>query len=477
MQAYPLSAVVLLVWIWAVRRDLDNSALVVAAMLPLGMFSILSLGGFSLLASDFLAAMTIGVATLLLVARRPQSVFVSPSAIPLMLFAAYATFASTVLVRLFSGQVQVFAFNRLYDGERVSVHFSGAKNALAPGAANISQVAYILLAVFFFLFLSSVGRRKGTEFLIRGIVAAGLLNVILAVLDLAGTDGLLGFVRTADYALLSDHSVSGLPRVIGGFAEASAFGAYSSGFGAFLLVFGLKAGRPRLAMLGALNLLAAALSLSSTGFVGLLTLSAIGGVFFLGVLRRRNSALALSAIGAIFAIALGLIALVLLLASDRFLIGGILDRLLLSKFDSVSGMERLAMAQNGLEVFMVTWGLGAGAGSVLASGYFFAVLGAVGIPGAVFLIWFFAQAFFGRATGLDQTAAAARTATQVFLVVWMAVIAASAVTPSPGLLAFFMAAIAESCRQVAKPGMAVYSQTRAQFGSRSSAAALFRESV
>ena len=457
MQIYPLGLLVILIWIWTVRRDLDRGVQMVAALFPFGMFSIISIGGFSLIADDFIAAVTIGLATVFLLIR-PMPTKITLATIPLVLFGAYATFASTVLVRVFAGDAQVFAFNRLYDGERVSVHFSGSKNLLAPSASNISQLAYVLLAVAFFVIASRVGQRRGRDFLLKGLYVGGIVNVVLAVLDLFQLDALLSVIRTADYSLLNELTVAGLPRIIGGFAEASEFGAVALGFGSFLFAYGLLAKHRKYWVVGSANLVFAGLSLSSTAVVGLAIFSAS---FVLGVLPALvNEAGPKVKLFSQFAAAAVLLVISLLFFQALWTGGSalvdILDRLVFSKKETVSGMERLAMARNGIEVFWVSWGLGAGVGTVLANGYGPALLASVGIPGALLMVWFYWQVFFPSEVTTTREGFARRRAAQVFFIPSLAIAMVSSVSVSPGMMMLYVGAIAVTAASEVSTGWLEY---------------------
>ena len=70
------------------------------------------------------------------------------------------------------------------------------------------------------------------------------------------------------------------------------------------------------------------------------------------------------------------------LASD------LVDRLILSKRNTLSGMERGAWASAGFNAFFQTWGLGAGVGSLRGSGLASVLLGSVGLPGSLAFLGF-----------------------------------------------------------------------------------------
>ncbi len=125
--------------------------ILVAVMMPFGMLAIVGLpklGGLSLLAVNVASAAAVGAGILLLLGRlmRGDRIRLEPSAIAILIFAAYTIFSATVLVRLFSGEIMVFSLSRSAGGVRVSTAFLWGKVWLSPGSSNISQTFYIVLA-------------------------------------------------------------------------------------------------------------------------------------------------------------------------------------------------------------------------------------------------------------------------------------------------------------------------------------------
>src|SRR5690606_26377447 len=140
---------------------------------------------------------------------------------------------------------------------------------LAPGNSNISQTLFILLSCGFFLVAAAAFARRVPRFGEAAFVWAAMVNLVLGLLDLLGLDLLLALIRTACYSRNNVHTQAGLPRVIGGFAEASSFGAFSAALFAYFMASVLIGRRPRDGLLALATLACAAVSLSSSGIVSL----------------------------------------------------------------------------------------------------------------------------------------------------------------------------------------------------------------
>lgn len=443
MQVYPAGVIVVLVWALCVLRGRGVAVALVGALFPFGMMNIFRLGGFSFVADDFVAVACTGLFGLYFLMTRPQIRLPGPGLL-LVLMTVYAVFASVFLVRLFEGAVEVFAFNRLYDGVRISREFRGSLLPLGPSSANLSQTAYLVLDVCFFFVAFAAAHRVGPAPLIQGLRIGTAINITFGLLQLAGLGEVLSVIKTADYAVLDGHKVAGLPRLTGGFSEASAYGGVSAGLAGFFLVHGLFARRGADVALGALSAAMAVLALSSSGLVGV----AVIAVFLLGCgVWRMQAALPAARLyrWTLLLLCLGLagtLGLGTALLDVESLPYQVLDRLILSKGQSVSGLERGAMARNGLEVFWATWGMGAGIGSVMANGHLSAVLAAMGLPGLVLIAAFYGTSFFGVHGPLSVEQTAIRRAAQCFFLVALAIAMIGSFNAGPGLQRIYVAAIA-----------------------------------
>ena len=448
MTFYPASVVLIALWALRSLKRADAGIVLVIAVLPLGMFAALSLGGLSVLASHLLAMATIGLMILRWLARgavlspaltRPPSLF-------LICFAVYAAIASTLLVRIFAGEFMVFPMNVTTTGTAVSVLFPSTMKPLAPGMSNIAQTLYIFLSCGFFIAALAVFLRRSPQVGETGLVLAASLNIGVGVLDLMSLDALLSAIRTADYSLGNEHRLGGFSRVIGGYAEASAFGATSAAFfGYFTMSFLIGQKLPH-GLLAFGSMVCTVLSFSSSGLVaaaaGALAIILHLGVYFGAGMGR--------AFGHWFVIGLAGTAVVLvlsmLLPGVPETVSDVLDRLLLSKQLSMSGMERGAWAEAGFDAFRQTFGLGAGAGSLRANGLVSTVLGSLGIPGALALAGFLVTALMAPSRFRDTEERRMFYAARILSLTLLSAMLLSATTPDPTLFLMVATAISVAVR-------------------------------
>jgi glycosyltransferase involved in cell wall biosynthesis len=204
--------------------------------------------------------------------------------------------------------------------------------------------------------------------------------------------------------MLDDATVLGFKRIVGSFPEASTFAYFTVGFFAFCTKLWIDGIRPRLTgALAALSLLALAFATSSTGyaatsgFLGLLFASSLAQVLFRRV--RRSTFVLVTVLPVL--VAGGVIALRL----DGPLwntVNEVVDASIFDKMESSSGIERGKWNDQALANFFDTRGLGAGDGSVRASSFPLAVLGNIGIFGALTYSVFLLSMFFGRKNRWQQ---------------------------------------------------------------------------
>src|SRR5690606_2854494 len=152
-----ISIFVLFLWLALSLRRIDNGLVLAIALVPFGMMAAVTLpaiAGMSIIACSLVAALTVGVATLRLLfdPRRGPIALPAPT-IAFGIFAFYALFSATVLVRLFAGQFQVFSLSRTVQGARIDTAFASVLVPLSPGGSNLSQSFYILLAFAVFVAL------------------------------------------------------------------------------------------------------------------------------------------------------------------------------------------------------------------------------------------------------------------------------------------------------------------------------------
>ncbi|UYV35713.1 hypothetical protein N4R57_11585 [Rhodobacteraceae bacterium D3-12] len=446
---FPAAGVFLLVWLWAVMRSADAGIPLVIAVVPFGMFAAVAIGGLSLLLANLLAALTIGVLILRrLSAKEVQtSLHIPVAGFFFIAFALYSVFSAFVLVRIFQGQFLVFPMNVTYKSTQVSVFFPSTMLPLQPSKSNIAQSFYILLSCGFFLATVFVMRRKGTRIVEAGLSWGAGLNVFLGFMDYLGMDALLSFVRTADYTLANEQTVAGIARIIGGFAEASVFGAASAAFAGYFIMSFLIGRRAWDAALGLGNLIVAVVALSSTAFLGL-GIAAIlillhARTFLSGTMSRTAGHLfVIGGAGMMIAICvLFLVSPAMDMASDLF------DRLILSKQGTLSGLERAAWARAGIDAFYNSWGLGAGVGSLRGSGLASVLLGSVGLPGTIAFLGVVYFSIFRPIKTNDAEIFRTYYASRVCALIILATMFISATVPDPSLLLSGIAAVAVVSRE------------------------------
>ncbi|WP_282119257.1 hypothetical protein [Ruegeria atlantica] len=436
MAVYPAAAAFLLLWLWLSARNADNGILMAIAVIPFGMFAALVAGGLSMIIANLLAILSIS----LLILRRityapgPADFRLPPSGVYLLVFALYSAFSGIVLVRLFEGQFLVFPMTVTNKGPQVSNFFSSVMLPLRPTNSNIAQSVYILLSFAFFLATVSVARRRGAEFIEKGLVWAASLNVVLGFFDFLGADAILSPIRTADYSLLNEHLVGPFSRVIGGYAEASAFGAASAAFFTYFLMSYLIVRKKGHGILAAANFLGALLAMSSTGVAALAT-----GVFFVILHFRVFLGFSMSrGFGHFLVIGVSFLALTIstLLLAPFVMdsVVDVLDSLIFSKQDSLSGQERGAWAAAGFDTFFLTWGFGAGVGSLRGNGIASVLLGSVGFPGTIAFLMFVFSAIGLPPVGADRSTLRLFCAGRVCAMTLLTAMLVSATTPDPTLL-------------------------------------------
>jgi hypothetical protein len=440
------------VWCVAAVRGLSAATFVTLLTVPLGAAAAINIpaSGLSILVLQAFVAMTTGLAALYLLASgRGQSMSIPAEAWVLGALCLYGVVSAYALPRLFYHEVLVVPYQRAIEGVRLSEQFYTTLIPLEPTSSNISQPGYLLSSFTFFLVMVFVARMKGADFVSRALLAAGLLNVILGVMDMLRLDALLNFVRTADYAIVSEWSILGADRLIGGFPEPSAFGSVCAVFAAYGLSLFIDRYDWFAGFVGFSNAVFAVLALSSTGWFGLF----VAGCFLFGrtLVGLTFGTGKRAAILFVFILpAVVFVALFLVLTPFGQYAYEMLDRMILSKPESNSGLERGVWASEGYRVFQETIGFGAGLGSVRSNGILPVILSNVGLPGLLLSVSFVWLAFF-RSRALRHVRSPAsspgRTLSRASLagaVACVAMMSTTAVLVDPGILFFALAAVSTS---------------------------------
>ncbi len=355
----------------------------------------------------------------------------------MLLFVIVCAISALFFPRLFLGATNVFGLSRA--NNLVGI----VEIPLHPTSGNLTQLFRIFLdAAAFFALATAFRLRPDARNVLIAVAVATFLNAGLGWLDILSFDigmpTLLKPIQTANYAILSDVSMAGLKRMIGGFPEASAFGYYTLGLFAFWLHIWVARGRSWLVSLALIVSTVALLrSTSSSAYV-----AAAVFVLAFGALRmmrydgrgvsRRGLAVTLGLAGGI---ALALMALGLAYLTIEP-VSAFLDRSLFDKMGTASGVERMSWNTQAWANFLDTRGIGAGLGSMRASNWLLASLGSIGAIGTgLFLI--FVAALARAPEGAEPDRAAVIGALKSGCLALF--ISANLTAPTPDLGVFFFA--------------------------------------
>lgn len=362
------------------------------ALLPFGMMAAVnlpSLGGASILAADIAFA----AAALALIVQPGglahfwRLIGRGAPGVLLLLFLLWATLGTLFLPVIFAGQTEVYSIGRVAGQRGIVI------SPLAPNNGNLSQLLRMYLsAAAFFAAGILVLMRPAPALVLKAVTAATVLHLAMGAIDLVTqtlhATGLLGWARTANYALTLGQRMAGLNRMIGAFPEASSYGYTLLGlFGFWLAYWARGGGTSRLpAVMAALTGLFLLRSTSSSTYVGMALLL---GLFLLARLPRALSgrvvprAAVIAGLGVALVPGLAMAAVVLTETSPA--VSAYLDRALFTKLDSDSGVERMAWNAQALRNFADTWMIGTGLGAVRASNWLVAALATTGLPGTLML--------------------------------------------------------------------------------------------
>ncbi|MBX9458400.1 MAG: hypothetical protein KL863_21510 [Rhizobium sp.] len=365
------------------------------------------------------------------------------------------------------GLVTAFAYPYFFQGDTETMivqRTSGARNVitLAPlkfASGNITQSVYAIggLLCFLFTFAHFSGFGSKDQF-IKAIAVVGAINIAFAVADIithfTGTSELLGFVRTANYALLTGAEKGGLKRISGTFPEASAFADYTVTLFAVTATLWLARIRPRLTgPVAGLSLVFLVLSTSATALVCLaLVLPVILTQSFLASARSprfgRPAALVFIAAGLPFVVLM----LVVVFPEIAAAIHAFFDEIVLSKAHSQSGRERAAWNSVAYQTFLDTAWLGAGLGSARASSFILVLLSNIGIPGLILFSAFIFTLFTLKVGEPDTETAVVVKAAKNGIFASLVTVAISGTGYDLGLLFYILAGFIAS--QAAAPAPA-----------------------
>ncbi|MDX6710284.1 MAG: hypothetical protein QOH96_1300 [Blastocatellia bacterium] len=366
-----------------------------------------------------------------------------------------------LLLTVIYSAVSAYFFPRLFEAQTFVVVVRATDPftyPLTPLMSNLTQSIYLIAdCICFVVICGYAGGMDGKATLRNAAVLSVILNLIFAGLDLAtystGTTDLMSFIRNANYSLLFEDQVGGMKRIVGSFIEASAFGAATLGYFAFSGTLCLLGFRPRLMfILSSFSLCALIFSTSSTAYGGLAVVLVLGYfAAFLAVVRGAST-IQMNYFVITTPIILSVVFCVIALNEDYSTpIYNLLDTTVFNKFSTSSGLERSSWNRQALQVFIDTYGFGAGNGSMRTSSFPLAVIANLGIIGAVLFSLFFLGLFFGASGdgASDPSDNATRLAAKSACMAWLVTASISGSLTDLGMPFFAFAAIA-----CAKPGRA-----------------------
>jgi hypothetical protein len=308
----------------------------------------------------------------------------------LLILTVLGIFSAIYFPRVFEGLTETMKVERISSSRNVI-----ALSPLRFSASNITQAVYALGGLIAFAVSFAYFRHLAKPaHLVTAIIIVAAADIAFAIADVVtyftGTEYLLSFVRTANYALLTAAEKGGLKRISGTFAEASAFSEYTLVL--FAIITSLWLDRIRswaTGLLAALLLLSLLLSTSATALVGLAIIIPFLWIrSWIGSASTTTSGRPVFLAACLLVIPVTLVSIFVLVPSVGQQVHEFLDMMLLSKAESQSGKERFLWNAMAYEAFVNTFGIGAGLGSARASSFILVLLSNVGLPGLILFVIF-----------------------------------------------------------------------------------------
>jgi hypothetical protein len=300
--------------------------------------------------------------------------------------------------------VSAFLLPNLFDGLPVDIARNGVStqhhSTLGPlhwSMSNGGQTVYVLLDFFVIVDLLRKCEQEGfyktpaKAFTVSGILAAGvgLFQVACTQVGLKFPAWL--FNSNAAWAQNTHQVLSGgYSRMSATFVEPSVAGGFFACWMVFELTLAISSRRAELWhwLFATIATMALFLTTSSTGYLiavvswSFAVVQTSATLFGTGVIRIRKAAAILGAVGGA--------TLALLLIPG---VWGLLDAVLFEKQLTGSAIDRTATLGRAVDVFVQTWGLGAGLGSNRAMSLVFYVLSNLGLLGTVLFLYLLVKAY------------------------------------------------------------------------------------
>ncbi len=398
MELTPIGILCFLAAILVIARPLSIGLFVLAAFLPLqtaAAVNLTSVGGTSLICAHILGGALVGAFMMRpkLAGDAIRDAAARPATLLLLLFVCYAVFSAFFMPKLFAGEINVYSLSR------PSPTSNGISlSPLYPTTGNLTQSFYMTLNLFLFAIVAFIMSRRGglrqATALINVITAVHIVFALLSVVPTFGpAAAILEFVRTANYSILSHHTIVGMKRIIGSYAEPSAFGSISMSLFAWNFIRFLQTRGLWYFVASGLLLICIVLSFSTTAYAVMSLLIILWSLHTVYTLIRRG--LTSDHLTALFSSALASSLLIAFLFYEplRLQAYALVEILFGQKMQSASGIERSAWNMQAINNFIQTGGLGVGLGSARTSSLATALLSNVGAIGAILYLAFLGSSF------------------------------------------------------------------------------------
>lgn len=298
-------------------------------------------------------------------------------------FMIYSVFSALVFPRLFAGATNVFVVSREMGGV--------FEVPLQPVSANISQAGYLVLnCLTFFAVAMLLMRRFRLRDALRGFFLLCWINAGLGLIDFigkySGLGDVLSFIRTANYAQLTNVETLGFARITGGFAEASAFGSASLTCLAFAFTYWRRRRTTQSFWLTVITFFLLLASTSTTAYAGLAVLCIPVAISIIRQLATRATRQTdLYIVSAFFVAVMGILTTTAVNPQALTPVAKLIDTVVFEKSKSGSAQERAYWNRKSLQSVADTGGVGVGFGSSRASSWPIAVVSQLGIVGVLFV--------------------------------------------------------------------------------------------
>lgn len=363
---------------------------VLFASMALGSSAALILPGGAMLNLTDACILTLWLAVLASPTRLQDTVAIClPGApgFPLLALLSLAALLTAFMPRLMEGTTHIYAIGQM-NGR--------AANILVPMTSlpvHATQLARLLLSPSLFLICLGLFRwRSDPRAVFKAITLATVAHLALSGAALIGADWLLDLLRTAPYRILDNQSLAGMRRLAGVFPEPSSFGLFTIGLFGIWLRLSLSPLRFVWAPVMTVALAALCLRSLSSSTLAALAIVTPGILLWQLALSRHGTAGRV----AIMAAALFPMAAALGCLAWTPAMHAILDQAVFDKLSTASGQERIRFNVQALRLFVDSYGLGAGVGSVRASGWLLSTLGSLGPIGAALYLWIILRTLFLR---------------------------------------------------------------------------------